>query len=125
LQEVQLAVREGPLDVTLRAVDPLTVVGQGRQSLQVLVPQAQRLHQVGCDLLVHGATVRRGTYRELLEPWTALEHLAPAGHPVGVGNDPARDHRLTQAPAGFDHSLVPAGDRVPREHHTRRLRLQQ
>ena len=35
------------------------------------------------------------------------------------------DHRLAQTPARFDHALVRAGDRVAREHHTGRLRLQQ
>ena len=59
LQQVELSVGEGPLDVALGAVHPLAVVGQVGQGLQLLVAQAQRLHQLGRDVLVDGAAAVR------------------------------------------------------------------
>ena len=51
--------------------------------------------------------------------------LAVAVDAKAVRNHHPRDDRFPEPPARLDHALVRAGDRVLREHHSGRLRVEE
>src|SRR5262249_24459166 len=68
------------------------------------------------QLLLESAPVRERADGDALSAGLALQHLAGAVEAEVVWDDNTVDHRLTEPPAGFDHALIGAGDRILGKH---------
>src|SRR5262249_7950446 len=116
LEEIQLSILERPFDITPRTVDLLALQGELAQGGEVSVVEAELVYLLGWDLLFEGSTVRERADRNALAARLALQHLARAVDAEMVGNNEAGDDGLTEAPAGFDHALVGASNRILGKH---------
>jgi hypothetical protein len=106
LEQVEPAVLDGPLDVAARAVDLLARQRQRAERRELRVVEAELAHLRRRYRLLEGAPVRQRADGDALAPGLALQHLAGAIEPELVRNDEAGDHRLAEAPARLDESLV-------------------
>src|SRR5204863_6793132 len=110
LQQVELPVGDGPLDVTSRSVHLLAAVCEVAQLRQPIVVETEPLDELRRDLLLDRPSFGERPNGDLFETRRPFEHLAGAGDAEVVRNDPPGDDGLAETPARLDHALVVARD---------------
>src|SRR5262249_6578282 len=125
LKQVERFASERPFNIPSSAVDVLTAACEPVQLKELVVFEAKSFHELGMNLLLDCAPIRIAADRDTLESWLTFEHLARTVNPVAVRNYDSRDNRFPQPPAGLDYPLVSPGDRIPREHNSRSVGIEE
>ena len=118
LQQVELPVRERPLDVACRSVDLARTCRRARSA-----PRADRRRGTAARRARARRSPRRCRRRPrhriaiFLRPGVRSSTCAGAVDAEVVGDHAAGDDHLAEPPARLDHPLVGPVDRVLREHH--------
>src|SRR5262245_18423802 len=125
LKQVERFANKRPFTIPSSAVDVLTAACEPVQLKELVVFEAKSFDELGMDLLLACAPIPDAADRDTLYSWLTFAHLARTVNPVAVRNYDSRDNRFPQPPAGPDYPLVSLGDRIPREHKSRSVGIEQ
>jgi hypothetical protein len=116
LEEVNRPILACPFDIAPRAVGLLAFESDLTQFSELRVVETELAYLRRRHGLLERAPIRERADGDALASGLSLQHLAGATEAKEIRHHPARDHSFPEAPAGFDQTLIGAGDRVLGEH---------